>query len=43
MKGQRFLREHVFSRVERQMLAVKEGRVGELTPKEQRKISNRAA
>jgi hypothetical protein len=32
MKGQQFLREHVFTRVERRVLAVKEGRVGEMTP-----------
>jgi hypothetical protein len=42
MKGQQYLREHVFTRVERQELAVKGGRVGELTPKDQRKIKNRA-
>ena len=42
MKGQQFLREHVFTRVERRVLAVKEGRVGEMTPKEQRKIKSRA-
>ena len=42
MKGQQFLREHVFTRVERRALAVKEGRVGEMTPKEQRKIKSRA-
>jgi hypothetical protein len=43
MKGQKFLREHVFTRVERQLLAVKEGKVGEMTPKEQRKIRHRVA
>jgi hypothetical protein len=41
MRGQKYLREHVFSSVERQELAVKEGRVDELTPKEQRKLKNR--
>ena len=42
MRGQKHLREHVFSRVERQELAVKEGTVGELSIKEQRKIKDRA-
>jgi hypothetical protein len=43
MKGQTFLREHVFTRVERQILAVKEGRIGELSAKDQRKVKNRIA
>ena len=43
MKGQTFLREQVFSRVERQILAVKEGRIGELSVKDQRKARNRIA
>jgi len=42
MMGQNFLREHVFTRFEREAMAVTEGRVGELSAKAQRKIRNRA-